>query len=497
MVISSISVEDRNIKLNQASFGVPNIFDIESVSLVIGNNGAGKTYFLNRILDKFTPKAKDDRFSCEIYLDSGRRMNFQDMRGKWGAVYYSPIPYGGRLHSSKNLIDASPNWSRPLSIFDLKAHDDILREFNISPKVYASKALDIRKICRVIVDVLVIQPFPEVKIEVLMEASKRLIKFLVDSNKSKRGRETSAQMEWEKTEKKLIDEAAAAIYHILMDVISDDLESFCFFAVLEHYIGRGKKVAEIVDAMVREVLDRKYPQIKYEPLEVVSKVFDEIHRAISFISRHRFEIKMGSRSTMEAELDPFEKSPLTEWGVEHLFEAGFQNMSSGQLAILAQLSLISDAVKTFSDRKIKRVLLLVDEGDAFLHLEWQRKYIGHLNRMLARLKEEHDMISIQLILATHSPLLATDVPKEFVFRMEAKDNDGAPSAFAAPLHELLNQSFGAKTIGEFASEKINEVVRNYSEGKNSDKDDFIVSSIDNPIIKAEVLRRTRGEGYRG
>lgn len=494
MVISSIEVEDRVIKLNQAALGVPNIFDIESVSLVIGNNGAGKTFFLNRILDKFTPRAKADRFSCEIYLDSGRRMNFQDMRGKWGAVYYSPIPYGSRRHSSKNLIDASPNWSKPLSVFDLKIHNDILSEFNISPKVYARKALDIRRACRVIVDVLVIQPFPKVEIEVLKDASKWLIRFLSDSKKSGRGREVDAQMEWEKTEKKLIDDAAAEIYHVLMDIIGDDLEAFCFFTVLEYYTGGGRKVSEVVNAMVRKVLHQKYSQVEYEPSDIDSKAFDEIHRAVNFINRHRFEIKMGGRATIEAELDPFEKSPLTEWGVEHLFEVGFQNMSSGQLAILAQLCLISEAVRTFSERKIKRVLFLIDEGDAFLHLEWQRKYIGHLNKLLARLKKDHDMISFQVIIATHSPLLATDVPKEFVCRMEAKNNDGAPSAFAAPLHELLNQSFGAKTIGEFASEKINEVVSNFAEGKISHKDDFIVSSIDNPIIKAEVLRRTRGEG---
>ncbi|MNM98022.1 hypothetical protein D3C81_1105430 [compost metagenome] len=254
----------------------------------------------------------------------------------------------------------------------------------------------------------------------------------------------------------------------------------------------------MVKILVSDVLSRRFAYLEPEFSQAASQAKDDIHRAMNFIANHRIaELKTGSRFSIDVELDPYKKMPLKDWGVEHLFDVGFQNMSSGQLAILAQLSLISDAVKSFSERNIKRVLLLIDEGDAFLHLEWQRKYIGHLNGMLARLKSEYGMISLQLILATHSPLLATDVPKEFICRMEAKGSDVAPSAFAAPLHELLNQSFGAKTVGEFASRKINEVVSDFSKGKRSEEGDYIVSSIDNPIIKAEVLRRAKGEDYRG
>ncbi|WP_154660072.1 AAA family ATPase [Pseudomonas parafulva] len=298
----------------------------------------------------------------------------------------------------------------------------------------------------------------------------------------------------ENTEKKLIESAAARFYHALMDVVGSELEGFCIFAVLGRYVDNGIKGAEVTKTVVDHVFSHRYPLLDYVPSRVASKAFDEIENLIRFAKSHTHVLKMGIRGFIEAELDPYDSEPLKTWRVEHLLEVGFQNMSSGQLAILAQLSLISDAIKTFSERDVKKVLLLVDEGDAFLHLEWQRMYIGHLNRMLARLKREHAMESIQLILATHSPLLATDVPKEFICRMEGKGDEIAPSAFAAPLHELLSQSFGAKTVGDFASKKINEVVINSKQGRVSAIDEFVISSIDNPIIKAEVLRRVRGEG---
>lgn len=489
VLISSILVDDRLIKLNQELEGVPNIFDIDSVSLIIGNNGSGKTFYLNKILDKFTPRAKNDRFSCDIEMSHGRRLGFHEMRAEWGAVYYSPIPYGRRIHSTKNLIDASPNWSKPLSIFDLKAHEDILHEFKISPKVYARREVEVRKICRVIIDIFVVDSFPHVD-EIFKDGiATELLSFLADV-KGGVGRMTVEQHgEQENAEKKLIESAAARFYHALMDIVGSELEGFCIFAVLGRYVDSGSKGAEVVKAVVDNVFRHRYP-----PNRAAFKAFDEVENLIRFAKSHTHILKMGIRGFIEAELDPYDSEPLKTWRVEHLLEVGFQNMSSGQLAILAQLSLISDAIKTFSERDVKRVLLLVDEGDAFLHLEWQRMYIGHLNRMLARLKREHAMESIQLILATHSPLLATDVPKEFICRMEGKGDEIAPSAFAAPLHELLSQSFGAKTVGDFASKKINKVVSNSKQGRVSAVDEFVISSIDNPIIKAEVLRRVRGEG---
>ncbi|MFK3725475.1 AAA family ATPase [Pseudomonas monteilii] len=498
MKISSVAVDDRIIRLNQEALGIPNIFGIDSVSLIIGNNGSGKTFFLNRILDKFTVRTRDDRFSCEIKLESGRRLTYSEMRNQWGAIYYSPIPYGRRIHSTKNLIDASPNWSKPLSIFDLKVHEDILHEFKISPKVYARQSINARKICLLLVDLLIVKTFPNVRNDFLENAGSQLIDFLDKAKTIDVKRfSTDEMVEKENVERKLIEKAASNIYQGLMDIVNDELKALCIFVVLERYADKGSKGVEMIKHIVNELLYAQYLELDYSMQKNTKAALEDINRLVIFFKHHSYNLKMGARGFIEAELDGYDQASLEAWGVENLLEVGFQNMSSGQMAILAQLSKISNAIKKFSDKRLRRILLLIDEGDAFLHLEWQRKYISQLNQMLSKLKHEHAMDSIQLILATHSPLLATDVPKDFICRMEATGSYDAPSAFAAPLHELLSQSFGAKTVGEFASEKINEVVRNAKQDETSKVDGYIISSIDNPIIKAEVMRRVLGRGDLG
>ncbi|MEN5302591.1 AAA family ATPase [Pseudomonas sp. TWI628] len=497
MVISSIVVEDRTIKLNQTGVGIPNIFDVDSVSLVIGVNGSGKTFLLNRILDKFTLKAKVDRYSCEIFMDAGRVMSFQEMREAWGAIYYSPIPYGRRLHKSKNFIDASPNWARPLSVFEMRAYEDVLRDFDISPQLYVQKNVDVRKVCRTIVETLIVQPFPRTVIdsEHLRNVTLPLLEFLQKSQAStSSGSLTPDQrVENERREKQFIEKAAMNVHRLIRDHLNSDVESFCVFAVLEKYISRGNRVPQVIESVMHALLRRSDGERDHEPSQFALRALDDIHNSLEFLKGRDAKVKLGSRASLEAKLHLNEKAPLSKSGVDHIFEVGFRNMSSGQLAIITQLSCIFEAVKELHERGLRRVLILIDEGDAFLHLEWQRKYISHLNRMLSMLKDEYGLAALQVILATHSPLLATDVPKEFVCRMEANHGDETSSAFAAPLHELINQSFGAKTVGEFASRRINEVVSNASQGVRSELADFIVSSIDNPIIKAEVLRRVKGE----
>ncbi|MFZ8679061.1 ATP-binding protein, partial [Enterobacter bugandensis] len=53
---------------------------------------------------------------------------------------------------------------------------------------------------------------------------------------------------------------------------------------------------------------------------------------------------------------------------------------------------------------------------------------------------------------------------------------------------LLNESFGTKTIGEFASKKINITVKNIKKNKITKKDHFVIKSIDNEILGREIMK---------
>ncbi|CAI3794066.1 hypothetical protein GLGCALEP_00857 [Pseudomonas sp. MM221] len=99
-------------------------------------------------------------------------------------------------------------------------------------------------------------------------------------------------------------------------------------------------------------------------------------------------------------------------------------------------------------------------------------------------------------MATHSPLLATDIPKQFICSLDSRDSSEPPKAFAATLHTIFNHSFNSRTIGEFASQRINEAVISLQNQNLTLRDKLVIQSIDNPIIRREIellLNQTESE----
>nr|WP_305144799.1 AAA family ATPase [Cronobacter malonaticus] len=173
--------------------------------------------------------------------------------------------------------------------------------------------------------------------------------------------------------------------------------------------------------------------------------------------------------------------------IKRHFKINYTSMSSGELAVMNQFTSITTKLNALSKKDIKKILVLIDEGDAFLHLEWQRMYIFHINKLLSEIKKENNIEIIQVIMASHSPLLATDVPRQFVFSL---DKDTSPSfTFASPMHMLFSESFGTSTIGEFATTKINEIYNNFANSNASQKDIKILEYIDSDILRREFKRR--------
>ena len=63
-------------------------------------------------------------------------------------------------------------------------------------------------------------------------------------------------------------------------------------------------------------------------------------------------------------------------------------------------------------------LILIDEPDLHLHLDWQRQYIQKLIDVFATLPSD---IKLHFIIATHSPFLISDLPTECIVALK-KDN---------------------------------------------------------------------------
>lgn len=118
-------------------------------------------------------------------------------------------------------------------------------------------------------------------------------------------------------------------------------------------------------------------------------------------------------------------------------------------------------------QKCDSLIIFIDEADLSFHPEWQRRYIFLLTQYITRLfSKEIGCKSIQVILATHSPIILGDFPKACVTYLSS-DKKGSllmdekkPQLFGQNLYTILQDGFYLKegTIGLLAQSKIKSVL---------------------------------------
>ena len=121
------------------------------------------------------------------------------------------------------------------------------------------------------------------------------------------------------------------------------------------------------------------------------------------------------------------------------------------------------------------VLLLIDEIDLYMHPEWQRRCLKILAETL---KYQYPDKCVQLIIATHSPLVLSDIPKQNTLylkgisesgtslQLELADYDETCETFGANIHQILNRSFFLKnTMGSYAYETIHTIAKDLQQLK--------------------------------
>lgn len=88
--------------------------------------------------------------------------------------------------------------------------------------------------------------------------------------------------------------------------------------------------------------------------------------------------------------------------------------SSGELALIS-LYIALDTI--FETKNNSEITLLIDEPETHLHPEWERTYI---NNLLQYIETKNKIVNI--IIATHNPLILVDIPKNNITFLEKTDN---------------------------------------------------------------------------
>ncbi|UWG97448.1 ATP-binding protein [Dehalobacter sp. DCM] len=181
-------------------------------------------------------------------------------------------------------------------------------------------------------------------------------------------------------------------------------------------------------------------------------------------------------------------------------------MSSGERAYLNFFSWINllSFFHEISDNVLastrENILLLIDEIELYCHPEWQRQFIIFL---LEELSEQFVGNKIQIILATHSPIVLSDIPlSNTVYIMQNEDGQSHienrtkhKETFAANIYKLFDDSFFLSkkgAVGEFARNTINSVFKDLNDvlEKRRPKDNlkkerikFVINRVGEPVIK--------------
>lgn len=151
----------------------------------------------------------------------------------------------------------------------------------------------------------------------------------------------------------------------------------------------------------------------------------------------------------------------------------WRDLSSGERALLDLYSRlyvakeIANVQSSGEDQKeIETVYLMLDEAEIGFHPEWQRKYIVGINDFLQHLFQDGKVFKktkVQVFIATHSPFVASDLPKtSLIFLKKADDSIfnvhkfEKEKTFGANIHTLLSDAFFLQNglIGEFSKQKI-------------------------------------------
>lgn len=170
-----------------------------------------------------------------------------------------------------------------------------------------------------------------------------------------------------------------------------------------------------------------------------------------------------------------------------LLRWNFLELSSGQIALLMLFASLSAALETLRKRETPSVMLVVDEGEMFMHPAWQRKYLRDLTKFIGHYRSSFK--EVHLILATHSLIVAGDAPPNRLFDVKSGE---MRNSFAYGPKEVLRDVYGvdefAGNMAEALYEKIAGFLRTTtSSTKRESEARSLIEQIASPELRTYLL----------
>lgn len=144
------------------------------------------------------------------------------------------------------------------------------------------------------------------------------------------------------------------------------------------------------------------------------------------------------------------------------------------------------------------IILLVDELESGMHLEWSRRLIKILINNLSEILDiEGKGRKIQLSFTTHSPYMLSDIKPGNVIMIEKNQETGysegkvLQNTFAKNIQEIMKENLIDNIYGDFALAKINSMIErlNGEEEQEGNEEELLkeIYLISEPILRNKLL----------
>lgn len=236
------------------------------------------------------------------------------------------------------------------------------------------------------------------------------------------------------------------------------------FEKREEFIKNNRSLKKVLEKLSEpDTFIEKLTSDKNEVLKFVYEFSKNIYlneNNLYLKSRIKVSIQKGIMKLLIENIELMEIFDYN-WGYE---------MSSGEkniMNIFSNFYAIKDLKKLNNTKKNgNTIIILLDEPDSLFHPEWQRNF---LDLFLKFTEELFSNKEVQIITTSHSPFLASDLPKENIILLEnGKELDCKNETFGGNIFEIYEKNyFLDSTFGSYSISKIKKIIDFFTKDKET------------------------------
>ncbi|WP_374557983.1 AAA family ATPase [Aquitalea pelogenes] len=455
MTISSIEVENFSIGFDNLS---SEFSTLDGMALVIGKNGSGKTNLMHKI--------------CIGKANIWQGFNL--INEEIGIIYYSCTPTQIPSKIQNNFINCK---SIGLGKISEKIYESISDTFELTQsRTYTSNA------SQIFYKKTVLKHLASRCIDILLKSNidtglyKFIVKTLNLNEYELSNKDSISNVEFDHLENEIIlryynfaNKIEKSDYMIKLVALEqtykttplherENLLDYFFYEIFRHEIGSNIMMVDIT--------------------------LPDLNNAIKTITRlfYLFNGEIDNWSVVLHPKEDYQTNEILASGLGFTLKPAF--LPSGLQQLSTQLGKLQIAARRLKRKGYQNLLFLIDEGDSFLHMDWQLKYIKFIEFFLTKTKSNLELESISIVISTHSPVIASEFTRDAILSL---DYPVTSPTLAAPIEMLMQHTFGNTSLGLKSIDLINKIKT------NQDNANRLLGEIGDPILSRILSKEYKND----